>query len=401
MMNDTMGQLEAERVEQVDLKDCTIAELRDVVRALTSDPALVVDQIRRAYVTGVRSPAKLRPQRLTDPSFRAPSMPELIPEAFLSTFEYAKLRKIVKSANTNLPGDQKVLECIQTMSQSVLRALQDTDSPDTEEEAIARVRALLRFVLDAREKCAWGDYVRPSQQHVEGPDISPFSTMLDTDRALSHAEARELEELSKQQDAMDDPMALKVLMEQLSEDCEQRLGEFDAKKEEVNAVHIANFQRYQANVAQSMAKIRQAKTYRVEEEYADAIKDKEIQLLMQKGELADVLSRMTRTMEDINELEVCQNEVADSLERDEAAARKINADVEDKIHQLEHYEYALEKRKKAIASVGLMEQDVLSHIHDLLLERGKDLFDGKNSMLMRQFEVLPNVYCQCAIFEDL
>ena len=33
----------------------------------------VVDEIRRAYVCGVRSPEKLRPARLTEPTFRPPS----------------------------------------------------------------------------------------------------------------------------------------------------------------------------------------------------------------------------------------------------------------------------------------------------------------------------------------
>merc|ERR1712086_421333 len=99
-MSDALAALEAERIQQIELKDCSIAELRDVVDSLTSEPGMVVDQIRRAYVNGVRSPSKLRPPRLTEPVFRPVSkMPELIPEAFLSQFDYAKLKKIVKSSN--------------------------------------------------------------------------------------------------------------------------------------------------------------------------------------------------------------------------------------------------------------------------------------------------------------
>ena len=229
-MSDALVALEAERIQQIELKDCSIAELRDVVDSLTSEPGMVVDQIRRAYVNGVRSPSKLRPPRLTEPVFRPVSkMPELIPEAFLSQFDYAKLKKIVKSSNANLPGDQAILKQIAKMAHSVLAALQDTDSPETEEECISRVRSLLQFVLDAREKCAWGDYVRPSLQHVEGPDISPFSTVIDIDRGLSASEQRELEALAKQQDLMDDPMALRTLMEQLADDCASRLEEFESK----------------------------------------------------------------------------------------------------------------------------------------------------------------------------
>lgn len=400
-MSGYLEELERERIEQIELKDCSIAELRDVIHHLTSDPGMVVDQLRRAYVCGVRSPSKLRPPRLTEPVFRAPTkMPTLIPQACLSSFDYEKLHKVIKGATSKLPGDQVVLRCIQNMAQAVLTALKDTDSPETQDECIARVRTLLRFVLDAREKCAWGDYVRPSHQHVEGPDISPFTNIVDIDQGLTSAERQELEALAREQDLLEDPMALKSLMEQLAEDCAARLREFDVKKQEVQAVHVAAFRRFQEQANAVMTAVRDRKNAACRD-YERAITEKETRLVEQKGELADVLSRIQRTLQDINELQVCQAEVEESLTVDEKNCAKVNIEVEEKVAQLEVYEYTLEKRKRAIASVGIMEQEVITHINDLLLERGKDIFDGRHSSVMRQFEVLPNVYCQCAIFEDL
>lgn len=262
------------------------------------------------------------------------------------------------------------------------------------------VRALLRYVLDAREKCAWGDYVRPSQQHVEGPDISAFA-ILDLDRSLSKQEISELEALAKQQDEMDDPMKLKSLMQQLSSQCVKRMASFDQTKCEVDDVHVASFKSYMASVNQVMHSVRANKTQRIQNEFEAGIKSKEASLIRLKGELADVLSRITRTLQDINELHVCKSELEESLEEDEKKCIDVNREVEENIHKLELYKHTLEKRREAIAAVGDMEQSVLNHIQELLLERGKDLFEGKQSMLMRQFEVLPNVYCQCAIFEDL
>lgn len=400
-MSDTLTQLEEHSQHQISLKDSSISELRDVVSQLTSDPGMVVDEIRRAYVCGVRSPEKLRPPRLTEPAFRSPSkMPELIQNAILGKFNYEKLHKVVKAADAALPGDQMILRCIQTMSKDVLAALQDTDSPETEGACIARVRALLKRVLDAREKCAWGDYVRPSQQHIEGPDISAYS-IIDIERSLSKQESRELELLAKQQDMMNDPMALKSLMEQLAVDCQKQLAALDAQKQEVDDVHVASFQSYQAAVNQIMHSIRTSKTARIRDEFEAGIRSKESTLVKQKGELADVLSRITLTLKDINELKVCKGELEASLASDEESCAAVNKEIEGKLHKLEMYKYTLEKRAIAMNAVGKMEQDILTHIQELLLERGKDLFEGKASMLMRQFEVLPNVYCQCAIFEDL
>ncbi len=41
-MDIALRQLEAERIQQIALKDCSISELRDVVRQLTSDPGMVM-----------------------------------------------------------------------------------------------------------------------------------------------------------------------------------------------------------------------------------------------------------------------------------------------------------------------------------------------------------------------
>ena len=173
------------------------------------------------------------------------------------------------------------------------------------------------------------------------------------------------------------------------------------RKKEVNDVYVYNYRSYQAEVKATMDAIRQEKEYRIRNDYERNIRDKETVLIQQKGELADALTRIQRTLQDINELHVCKAELEDSLVVDEKNAVKINLEVEEKIAKLEKYEYTLEKRKAAVAAVGIMEQEVITHINDLLLERGKDLFDGRKMMSMRQFEVLPNVYCQCAIFEDL
>jgi len=396
-----LEQLEEERQHQSVLKDSSISELREVVGQLTSDPGLVVDEIRRAYVCGVRSPEKLRPARLTEPTFRPPSqIPAVVPEAQLGQFEYEKLRKIVKGANAALPGDQHILQCIQDMSKKVLAALEDTDSPQTQEECIALVRHLLKYVLEAREKCAWGDYVRPSQQHVEGPDISAYS-IIDLDRSLSKQELREMEQLTKVQDMMDDPMGLKKLMQELSNECSQRLNVFDAKVQEVDDVHMATFKSFQASVNQVMHSVRANKTSRLQDEFEAGIQAKEATLESLKVDLANVLTHVTRTLQDINELQVCKAELEESLVVDEKNCIGVNKEIEECMHQLEVYKYTLKKRKQAISAVGDMQQSVVGHIQELLLARGKDLFEGKTPMLMRQFEVLPNVYCQCAIFENL
>lgn len=308
---------------------------------------------------------------------------------------------MIQGANSPLPGDQAVLSAIQTAAEGVFEALKGTDSGAVEEECITRMRKLMQRVLDAREKCAWGDYVRPSQQHVEGPDVSAFSTMIDIDRSLSKQERHEMELLAKQQDELDDPMGCVGLMESLAMECSKRVGDFDTKVREVENVHIATLQKYESAVDQVMTRISTDKTSRVVNEFDANIAKKEVELTKLKGELSDVLSRVTRTLQEINELHVCKAELNASLQDDHAAHAQTKAEIAAQMRQLQVYKQTLERRKSAIKAVGEMEQTVLTHVQALLLQRGKDLFEGRESMLMRQFEVLPNVYCQCAVLDVL
>merc|ERR1711998_544719 len=181
----------------------------------------------------------------------------------------------------------------------------------------------------------------------------------------------------------------------------KRLAAIDQQKQDVDSVQIASFRAFQAAANQVMHSVRTSKTNRIRDEYDAGIRRNEATLAGLKGDLADVLTQISKTLGNINELQVCKEELARSLAEDENKCLAVNEEIEETVHKLEVYKYTLEKRKHALSAAGDMEQSVLNHVQELLLERGKDLFEGKTPMLMRQFEVLPNVYCQCAIFEDL
>jgi len=400
-------QREAEqREDHVGSKNESLAQLRELVDKLTTDSAAVVESLRHTHVTGIRAADRLQPRGLLDPEF----MPEFACPAVVQpaaelrepgSHDYPKLNKVIKSASGALPGDQEILRCIQVASQMAQDALHSTDSVEAEDECISRMRAVLRYVLDCREKCAWGDYVRPSQQHVEGPDISAFSNMIDIDRGLSKQEAMELEQLAKQQDVMQDPLGLASLKEKNIAEIGNLQAELDEKISDIQCVQKPAFAVYQAQLDAAIAQIRSLKESRISEEYRGAIAAKERELIKQKAELGELLRRVGGTLKDINELQVCQKDLRVSLTNDEKAYKSETEVVAQKVAKLDVYEQTLVKRKAAIAAVGRMEEAVVSHIQELLLERGRDLFEGKSSMLMRQYEVLPNVYCQCSILEGL
>jgi len=350
----------------------------------------------------VRSAERLRPPGLLQPNFVPDSpLPALPAPAQLGTHEYSKLQKVIQGASGALPGDQDILRCIRTASQMAKDALHDTDSGACEELCVTRMRTVLQFVMDAREKCAWGDYVRPSHQHVEGPDISTFHNMLDIDRSLSKEESRELEQLAKQQDMMQDPLGLATFKEKNLTEVAGLQADLDAQITEVQEVYVPTFNNYQCALDQLIETIRSLKNARIKDEIEAGISAKERELIAQKGELQALQQRIARTLKDVNELQVQKKEVHMSLISDEKAHTAATEGVQEKLQQLACFEATLQKRKQATEAVGRMEESVVSHIQELLLERGQDLFEGKSSMLMRQYEVLPNVYCQCAILEGL
>lgn len=400
-MGKAMEKLEAQRDTHIDFHHLTVSELRDVIAVLTSDSGAVVDEIRRAYVCGVRSPEKLRPPLLCEPTFRAPTeCPHLMAEAELGSYEYTKLKKVLSAAGSTMPGDQTIQDIIRTTTQRVYTSLQATDSPGTEAECIALMRELMKFVLALREKVSWGDYVRPSQQHVEGPDVSAYSKLIDLDSSLSKSEQHELEELAKQQDQIDDPMGCQGFAAARETASALRSAKFDEQIREVEQVHIVAMERWQAAINHVMEDIRNTKTTQCTD-YDMSIAKNEAALVELKGELQRVLSKVTDTTKQINDLQVEKVEVEQSLLVDEKVCREMNTMVLERIDKLQGYVQTLRLRKAAVATVGDMEQAVLTHIQDLLLGRGRELFEGKSPMLMRQFEVLPNVYCQCALLEDL
>merc|ERR1712072_1358145 len=103
---------------------------------------------------------------------------------------------------------------------------------------------------------------------------------------------------------MDDPMGLVSLAEQLSVKNAERLAAIDEQKEDVENVQIASFRAFQAAANQVMHSVRTTKTNRMCDEYDAGIRSNETKLAALKGDLAGVLTQISKTLQNINELQV-------------------------------------------------------------------------------------------------
>merc|ERR1712070_262609 len=171
---------------------------------------MIVNELQSKFITGKHFPNRLAPARLCEPHFKAPiGRPEL-PEGAQNLGEhvYDKLSKVVMASKVPLPGDQTILESMRETSAAAFDILENTDSPETELRCIEIMRGVVRFVLQLREQVSWGDYVRPSMQHIEGPHVGVFSDLHTPGKALEPSERSELEALAKQQDTMHDPLGV-------------------------------------------------------------------------------------------------------------------------------------------------------------------------------------------------
>lgn len=145
---------------------------------------------------------------------------------------------------------------------------------------------------------------------------------------------------------------------------------------------------------------------RTEKEIDAARRDS--QLTLEKKQLQELqemlheqLKCVTDKIIDINEQQVNKASLLVSLKEDEEAAAVVHAEIDAQEATLATYEGYLKQRKAAVTVMGQHEVKILSHIEDLLIAGSSSLFEGTQPMLMRQFEVLPDVYCQCALLEDL
>merc|ERR1711918_116529 len=125
------------------------------------------------------------------------------------------------------------------------------------------------------------------------------------------------------------------------------------------------------------------------------------QLAEMQAHLHKVLKQVTSKIIDINEGQVNRQALLESLAQDEAASAAVLSAVDKDMDVLDIYEGYMKARKEAVAVMGTHEVKILSHIEDLLNAGARSLFEGTRPLLMRQFEVMPDVYCQCALLEDL
>ena len=220
-------------------------------------------------------------------------------------------------------------------------------------------------------------------------------------RSLTKAEARELELLVAQQEQEKDILGLEALAVKNQAENDAVQVDLDEQMKALEHVHMAAFQAYLKEAGQILKTVTSQKKNRIAGEYDTAITARRLELVQLKGELSGVLTRITRNLQDTNDLEVCRSEIETSITSDEMSHAALAEEVAHKVAQLRRYMDTLKRRKTSLAAVGQMEKNVVGHVQRLLEARGQDLFEGRQMMALRQFEVLPNVYCQCAILEGL
>merc|ERR1712166_228075 len=119
------------------------------MQGLITNGAKIVDELQSKFITGSHFPNRLPPHGNCEPHFKTPfGRPDLPVGA------------------QNL-GNHTILQSMRESSAAVFDLLENTDSADTELRCIEIMRGVVRFVLQLREQVSWGDYVRPSMQHIE------------------------------------------------------------------------------------------------------------------------------------------------------------------------------------------------------------------------------------------
>merc|ERR1712166_1078361 len=345
------------------------------MQGLITNGAKIVDELQSKFITGSHFPNRLPPHGNCEPHFKTPfGRPDLpVGAQNLGNHTYEKLSKVVKASKAPLPGDQTILQSM---------------------------RGVVRFVLQLREQVSWGDYVRPSMQHIEGPHVGVFSALHNPGQALDISERSELEALAAQQDTMHDPLGGSARSSQLQHERAAELAQFDAALEDIECKERPELHSYRARVT---AHIDQVRT----EKEIDASR-RDSQLTLEKKQLQELQQMLHEQLKcvadkiiDINEQQVNKESLLVSLKEDEEAAAVVQAEIDAQEATLDTYEGYLKQRKAAVTVMGQHEVEILSHIEDLLIAGSSSLFEGTQPMLMRQFEVLPDVYCQCALLEDL
>lgn len=380
----------------------SIESLSLQMQGLITNGAKIVDELQCKFITGSHFPNRLPPHGNCEPHFKTPfGRPDLpVGAQNLGDHTYEKLSKVVRASKAPLPGDQTILQSMRESSAAVFDLLENTDSADTELRCIEIMRGVVRFVLQLREQVSWGDYVRPSMQHIEGPHVGVFSAMHNPGQALDTSERSELEALAAQQDTMHDPLGVTARSSQLQHERAAELAQFDAALEDIQCKERPELQTYRARVTAHIDQVR------TEKEIDAARRDS--QLTLEKKQLQELqemlheqLKCVTDKIIDINEQQVNKASLLVSLKQDEEAAAVVHAEIDAQEATLATYEGYLKQRKAAVTVMGQHEVEILSHIEDLLIAGSSSLFEGTQPMLMRQFEVLPDVYCQCALLEDL
>eukprot|EP00658_Telonema_sp_P-2_P021876 TRINITY_DN18721_c0_g1_i8.p1 TRINITY_DN18721_c0_g1~~TRINITY_DN18721_c0_g1_i8.p1 ORF type:complete len:470 (+),score=132.32 TRINITY_DN18721_c0_g1_i8:146-1555(+) len=393
---------EAQAGELIDQKSASIEELVLQLDGVLTDGKRIVTSLEEKLVTGVRYPTKFQPDDLCDPVFRAPENRPALPEACqnLTEHSYEKFEAIIRAASAPLPGDQHILQSIRESTSRAMELLAPTASPQTELRCIEIMRSVMRFALELREKVSWGDYVRPSLQHVEGMNLSVYNRVLNPDRGLDSTERSELELLAAQQDSMDDPLGVGAKVAQLREERAEEVGTYDKQLRELESVSRKAIQLYRSEVSAEIGQVRQVK----EDKIAGCDEEEKVQ----RGQLAEmqdhlhkVLKDITGKLIDMNETQLNRAALVESLEKDEDAAAAVLKELDSEEAVLDKFESHVAIRKSAIQTMGVHECAILEHIEGLMAAGARSLFDGNKPLLMRQFEVLPDVYCQCALLEDL
>jgi len=372
------------------------------MQGLITNGARIVEELQSKFITGSHFPNRLPPPRNCEPHFKTPIGRPDLPEGAqnLGEHTYDKLCKVVKASKAPLPGDQTILQSMRESSAAVFELLENTDSSGTELRCIEIMRGVVRFVLQLREQVSWGDYVRPSMQHIEGPHVGVYSELHNPGQALDTSERSELEALAAQQDTMHDPLGVNARSSQLQQERAAELAQFDAALEDIQCTERPELRNYRARVTTHIDQVRTEKEN-------DAAR-REVRLKLERKQLEELqemlhkqLKCVTDKIIDINEQQVNRKSLLVSLKEDEEAAAVVHAELDAQEATLNKYEGHLKQRKAAVAVMGQHEVAILSHIEDLLIAGASSLFEGTQPMLMRQFEVLPDVYCQCALLEDL
>merc|ERR1712166_240049 len=248
------------------------------MQGLITNGAKIVDELQSKFITGSHFPNRLPPHGNCEPHFKTPfGRPDLpVGAQNLGNHTYEKLSKVVKASKAPLPGDQTILQSM---------------------------RGVVRFVLQLREQVSWGDYVRPSMQHIEGPHVGVFSALHNPGQALDISERSELEALAAQQDTMHDPLGVTARSSQLQHERAAELAQFDAALEDIECKERPELRHYRARVTAHIDQVRTEKEIDLSRRDSQlTLEKKQLQELQQM--LHEQLKCVADKIIDINEQQV-------------------------------------------------------------------------------------------------